>query len=226
MGGPSETQSPEGTHLEWLEHYWAKRLKEEDSLSVAKDIARRQVELELKAIKDPLTGAFNRRYLEETLAWEMRAAPFLGQHPGIAFVDIDDFKQVNDKDPRKHKAGDDALVVLVNQMREAVGVNGIVCRWGGEEFLILFLNTDMEKMKKIATGLEAKIKNDLVRDAHLQVPGMPVVSVSMGLTVAREGEQPLEFIHRADGLMYSAKKAGKSRISYTGADGQTETIQL
>jgi diguanylate cyclase len=225
-----ENNNPEKQHREWVIGDYERRIMEaktdEEKKKVARELAEKFLKKEESSIRDPLTGAFNRRYLEETLEWEMKAAPFLGQHMGMVYLDIDNFKRVNDTDPRGHQAGDNALVVLVNKMREAVGVNGFVVRAHGEEFMLVVLNTDIDKLKTMAVELETSIKSNLVSEAHLLVPEMPVVSVSMGLAVTLEDERPEAFIRRTDKLMYDAKQGGKSRICYEGAGGQTETIQI
>jgi diguanylate cyclase (GGDEF)-like protein/PAS domain S-box-containing protein len=165
-----------------------------------------------QAIRDPLTGLFNRRYLEETLEREIRRAARRGQPLGVVMVDVDHFKCFNDVSG--HEAGDAVLSALGTYFRSHVRQEDIACRYGGEEFALILPEASLEATAQRADGIRAGIA--ALRVAHRQRTLGPV-TVSMGVAAWPEhGENGEALIRAADAALYSAKSQGRNRIVAAG----------
>ncbi len=176
--------------------------------STSDDHLRRQVDLlsKLSSI-DPLTQLANRRTLGDRLAMRMAEAERYGLSLGVLFIDIDHFKQINDR--HGHTVGDRVLQMvgrtLAGSLRNFDGVG----RWGGEEFVALVINVDRGRLERVAERSRV-----LVGGSHLMVAGRPVgVTVSIGGAMRREGEKAADLLQRADDNMYLSKAAGRNRVT-------------
>jgi diguanylate cyclase (GGDEF)-like protein len=161
-----------------------------------------------QAMRDQLTGLFNRHYLAETLPREIHRARRLKQPLTVAMLDIDHFKMFNDL--YGHDAGDQVLRELGVTLREAARANDIACRYGGEELLLALPECDLiaahARLKQIC--LQIKQKKFTFRGAIL-----PAVTISVGLSqMDDELASADELITAADQALYAAKKAGRDRI--------------
>ena len=158
------------------------------------------------AVTDGLTGAFNRQYLNQTLAAEVERHRRYGQPLCVALVDVDHFKSVNDR--FGHRVGDRALVWLVERLREAVrGVDPIV-RFGGEEFLIVYPNTELVGAERVSERIR-----QVVAATPMQSPGGPIeLTVSVGVAACAPGLDADTLIERADQALYRAKAAGRDQV--------------
>jgi diguanylate cyclase len=169
------------------------------------EIARLQNELDTASRlmrHDPLTGALNRKGLDEALMREISTVKRKGSPLCIALLDIDDFKKVNDV--HGHSTGDEALCHLTRTVTETLRPQDVVARYGGEEFIILVPRSSEKQMERISEKLCSNIA-----EAHIaQLP----LTVSLGYTLFRPEESSLDFINRADQAMYDAKKKGKNRV--------------
>jgi diguanylate cyclase (GGDEF)-like protein len=163
--------------------------------------------LEEEAIRDPLTGLFNRRYLEETLVREFERARREDYPISFMLLDIDHFKRFNDK--YGHAAGDFVLKVVAERLNSKVRVAGIPCRMGGEEFLIV-LPSILDEV--------AQLRAEYFRD---QVQSMPIpygdqdlsLTVSIGISsYPKNGETWVELYQAADEALYRAKQNGRNRV--------------
>ncbi len=165
--------------------------------------------LQDQAIHDPLTGLYNRRYLNEIMQ------PILNriiQEKGtlcVCMIDIDNFKQFNDL--YGHEAGDEVLTYVGSLLRrEFQGVN-IACRYGGEEFLVLMPDTTIQYAVKHLDEIRKNVRNEdiFVGDRHL-----PHITLSIGVAQAPDhGETADEVINAADTALYSAKNTGKDKVT-------------
>lgn len=156
------------------------------------------------AFTDPLTGALNRRGFADAYQREWARARRNGSPLALALIDIDDFKRLNDT--LGHHVGDEALMYLAASLRGALRPSDILCRFGGEEFIILLPETAlMEACAAITRILRHFAANPL--------PGYDVVlSFSAGVVV-QDRYEPLEnVLFRADAATYKAKRAGKNRV--------------
>lgn len=155
---------------------------------------------------DPLTGTLNRKGLDEALAREIARARRHGSSLCLALLDVDNFKQLNDT--YGHRAGDDALRHLAGVIREALRPQDAVGRYGGEEFLILLPDTELEQ----ANTVIVRLQRELTRRFFLAASQKLLITFSAGITRLDHAEDPQIAIDRADKAMYAAKRAGKNRV--------------
>jgi diguanylate cyclase (GGDEF)-like protein/PAS domain S-box-containing protein len=170
--------------------------------------ARQQASLlENIAFQDPLTGVANRRSGESRLQAAMMEFTQVGQPFGIVFLDIDYFKRVNDT--LGHDIGDQVLRMLAQTLKVNLRQHDMVCRWGGEEFVLLIRDVDEKHLKKISEKLRL-----LINQAGLKTEAEQVsITVSMGATLARAGDNLKKITRRADALMYESKQSGRNRVT-------------
>ena len=167
-----------------------------------------QAQLRELSIRDPLTGLFNRRYLEESLALEMIRADRKQYPIGIIMVDIDHFKQINDT--YGHAAGDAVLVEIALLLRTYVRSSDITCRYGGEEF-ILILPTASQKI----TQMRAEQMREGARHLIVQYGDKTLEAVTLSLGVAGfpdHGSTNDAIFRAADTALYCAKSEGRDRV--------------
>ena len=164
--------------------------------------------LRAQAIRDPLTGLFNRQYLDETLPRECQLARRRNSPLSVAMLDIDHFKQFNDG--YGHDSGDAVLRELGELLRAASRSSDITCRYGGDEFVLIMLDADLPasvpRLEQIC--LDIKRKRCVHRNRTL-----PSITVSVGMSeFPLHGSSPGEVLRAADEAMYAAKHAGRDRI--------------
>jgi len=192
-----------------------KRKNIEDSLNKAnQELEKRiheiqilQTQLKEESIRDPLTRLYNRRYMEDALQREFAHATRDGYPVSIIMADIDHFKKVNDT--YGHSAGDEVLVQLSQLFMANFRMEDIVCRFGGEEFLIVMPETSAET---------AFLRIDALRRL-LETTKLNLTSVSLQITLSAgiavyplEGSTIEEVVHKADQAMYRAKSEGRNRV--------------
>ncbi len=155
---------------------------------------------------DQLTGALNRRGLEEV--FEKESARALRHQVGlcIALLDIDNFKRLNDT--YGHDAGDDALIHLTRIIRENLRPNDTVARIGGEEFIILYPESDLPQ----ATAALVRLQRELTKNFFLAEDSKILITFSAGASLWHPGEPMDDVIKRADQAMYEAKQTGKNKV--------------
>lgn len=154
--------------------------------------------------QDELTGLPNRRFMQARLTQEIAQAERNGSDFCIALADIDRFKAINDS--CGHAAGDTALAQVAEALAGNLREYDVCARWGGEEFLMLFPGCGGEA----ALVLGERIRNAIEADASRR-PDLPPITVSMGPTQFRPGENLDATLKRADDALYAAKAAGRNR---------------
>lgn len=156
---------------------------------------------------DHLTTAINLRYFYDIVQMEMNRSK-RNQHPfTIAYIDIDNFKAVNDGSG--HAVGDQVLIALVNSVSKVIRKSDFIARLGGDEFAVLFPETDQEAARIIFS----KIQSSFVEAVQQQ--NWPV-TLSVGILTCRVSPQTTdELIRMADELMYLAKSDGKNTVKYS-----------
>lgn len=155
---------------------------------------------------DHLTGAMNRSGLDQAIRRETAHADRHGTPLGIALIDIDNFKALNDT--HGHQAGDAALVHLSKIMLATLRPGDTLVRFGGEEFLILFPHSVLEQASKALSRLQ-----DELASLPFIYQGKDLgLTFSAGVTVRKPGEAQASVIGRADQALYKAKRAGKHRV--------------
>ncbi|MGE3624064.1 MAG: PleD family two-component system response regulator [Bdellovibrionales bacterium] len=162
------------------------------------------------ALVDPLTGAFNRRYLEAHIPKLAARCRAVSKPLSVLMVDIDHFKKVNDA--HGHAAGDHVLKEVVNRITLGLRPSDLVTRLGGEEFAIIMPETDIGSALNIAERLRKRVANTPVEGAD-GAPPIPV-TVSIGIAVAEPdaNEELQALFRRADQALYEAKNTGRNRI--------------
>ena len=162
--------------------------------------------LQQQSIRDPLTGLFNRRYLEETAAREAARAARHRQPLSALMIDVDHFKQVNDT--YGHATGDAVLRRVALQMQQHVRADDVLCRYGGEEFVVLLPDCPAALAVERAEVLRAAVER--LTDEM----GTVGVTVSIGVSVMSEfvGDSVEHLLARADAAAYRAKAAGRNRV--------------
>ncbi len=164
--------------------------------------------LRTQSLRDPLTGLFNRRYLEASFERELLRASRRELPLSMLMLDIDHFKRFNDS--HGHEAGDTLLAQFGALLARLVRQEDVACRYGGEEFIVLLLDTDAPKAAERAEAVRAAVRELSVQ--HRRQTLGPV-SVSIGIaTYPRDGRQPAELLRSADRALYTAKHAGRDRV--------------
>lgn len=156
--------------------------------------------------EDQLTGALNRRGMEETLEREFKRVERTHGQLSVALLDIDNFKQLNDT--LGHQAGDQALIHLSRIIKEALRPTDSVARYGGEEFLIILPDTSLTE----AVDAVERLQRELTRKFFLHNNERKLITFSAGVALLTEGEDKEDLVGRADKAMYIAKKTGKNRV--------------
>jgi len=161
-----------------------------------------------QSIRDPLTGLFNRRFMEESLERELRRAERSQLPVALLMVDIDHFKRFNDT--FGHQAGDALLRALGNLLKETTRGQDVVCRYGGEEFAFVLSGASLEAAQKRAELLQGEIKQLNVRHGG-QLLG--TVTISVGIAIfPNNGDGAEQLLKAADDALYRAKEEGRDRI--------------
>ena len=157
---------------------------------------------------DPLTKVGNRPHIEGRLHALIAEFKNTQKPAGLLFIDIDQFKKVNDT--YGHDVGDKALCMVANTIRHALRSTDAIGRWGGEEFIaILYDMFDEKTLSKIAEKVRM-----LVEVSHLDTnTGSLSVTISIGATHLHASDTPESILQRADGLMYRSKQAGRNRVT-------------
>jgi diguanylate cyclase (GGDEF)-like protein len=159
------------------------------------------------ATLDPLTGARNRRAMDEEVAIALNAHQRTGRPVTLALLDLDHFKRVNDR--HGHEAGDQLLRRFVDLVRRSTRATDRLFRFGGEEFVLLMEHTDEIGALRAFGNLQRHIHEEL------RAGGEPV-TVSMGAAVLRHGENRDAWFARADAALYRAKQDGRDRLVLDG----------
>ena len=156
---------------------------------------------------DPLTEVGNRKFADVSLSGKMEEFRSHKVPLGLLFLDIDHFKQCNDT--YGHAAGDSVLIAVGKTIANVLRKLDVVCRWGGEEFIVIIPNTDNTTLAMIAERIR-----DFIEKSWIDHKGTAIrVTVSIGGTLARDGDSIEEFVERADHLMYESKDAGRNRVT-------------
>ena len=156
--------------------------------------------------EDQLTGALNRRGLDEAFTRELARSDRLGASLSIALLDIDHFKKLNDS--LGHQAGDEALKHLTRVVRDFLRPTDSLARYGGEEFLILLPNTGLDEAEMIMKRLQ----RELTRQFFLHANDKVLITFSAGVAERGHEEAQNSLIARADAAMYCAKETGRNRV--------------
>ncbi|KXK14200.1 MAG: diguanylate cyclase [Chloroflexi bacterium OLB14] len=167
-----------------------------------------QAELQEQAIRDPLTGLYNRRYFNETLQRELARATRGNYSVSLVMIDIDHFKNINDT--FGHATGDLILKNFAQQLLEQTRMDDTVCRYGGEEFLVLLPNVTQQNAVKIAEEWRRLFEQNQFQGQHEAFQ----TTISCGVAeFPLHGKNSEELISIVDKSLYRAKDAGRNQVA-------------
>ena len=173
-----------------------------------REIETLQSQLAAEAMLDPLTRLFNRRYLDATMPGLLAAAERRGEPLVVALVDVDYFKRINDR--FGHPAGDAVLVRIGELFAAELRSSDIICRYGGEEFCVVFPDTDGAGALTALSGLAAHLRQLAIRWEGHAIDGL---TFSAGIAVSpAHGRSFKGLVASADRALYAAKGAGRDRM--------------
>ena len=164
----------------------------------------KELAIQKKAYIDSLTGVYNRNKFDDIVKQEFNRSVRYKRNLSIALVDIDHFKNFNDK--FGHLVGDDVLILLAQNLNSKVRETDTFARWGGEEFVILFPETQIEEARIICE----KLRQEVEKIIH---PEAGSVTASFGVTQYKENDTIESIFKRCDEALYSAKEQGRNRIA-------------
>jgi len=191
----------------------AQAIAEQVALSLS-NAKLRQV-LRDQSIKDPLTGLFNRRYMEETLGRELVRAERQKTSLSLIVLDIDHFKHINDT--HGHPAGDSILRKTGHFLGSSVRESDVACRYGGEEFILIL--PDCPKEAALAKARELCERTRVL--TFPEAGGGVEITASFGVSsFPADGIEPQSLIQAADAALYVAKRSGRNRVAAAGEAGQ------
>lgn len=178
---------------------------------VEEELRALQSQLREQATRDPLTGLYNRRYLEETLRRELARAEREGHPLNILMVDVDYFKRLNDT--YGHPAGDEVLRLLGGLLQHHARSSDIPCRYGGEEFVVVLPDMPLEAVRE-----RAELMRRDFADSRIAFGGSEIVTtLSIGVSsYPSHGQTADQLIRAADLALYEAKRSGRNRVCYAG----------
>jgi diguanylate cyclase (GGDEF)-like protein len=170
-------------------------------------------DLTVQAMRDPLTGLYNRRALEEIAFHEISGAARAGQSLSVVLFDIDHFKQVNDQ--YGHAAGDALLKAAAAALRRTLRDEDFLCRWGGDEFCALIPRAGREQAENVAGRVLQAFK-----ELDFSFKGITVqASVSIGIVTDESHKENFSsFFDRADAALYRAKEEGRNNFAFASDD--------
>ena len=183
-----------------------------ERLSLSLSNIRLRASLREQSLRDPLTGLFNRRYLEETLTREARRAVREGYPLSVLMADLDHFKDLNDA--FGHAAGDAVLREIGRIIAELVRGEDVACRFGGEEFVVVLPKATLDNARRRADGLREQIKARQIGDSARIYPP---ITVSIGVAAfPSDGASVEQLILAVDSALYRAKAEGRDRVAVAG----------
>lgn len=165
--------------------------------------------LELKKLVefDALTQIYNRRYIDFVLKTSIEESQEFKTGFGILFIDIDDFKVVNDT--YGHLIGDEVLKTITKTIKDNIQPSDLVGRWGGEEFVIILKKADLKSVQEIGELIRVLCENTVIPVEDKEIS----VTVSIGGAIYEKNDSIDSLVKRADNLMYQSKSKGKNTVS-------------
>ena len=165
-------------------------------------------------LTDSLTGVYNRRYLDRRLLEEIARARRQSYPISLMFIDIDHFKRVNDT--VGHQGGDDVLREVAGRIKDELRLSDALARFGGEEFVVLLIDADLDSAAFVAERIRASIAGTLIsltQEVRLSVTvSIGVAYLDPDLAVGEPELVARDLLSRADGALYQAKAGGRNRV--------------
>ena len=160
-------------------------------------------EYELKASVDSLTGLYNRYKFSELYTSSYKTMSQRHNDMSLIIIDVDFFKKVNDT--FGHNIGDQVLIKIAHTLLRTLRDIDVICRWGGEEFLVLLPSTDLNEANILAQKIRINIEN-------LDIEIVGNITASFGVSQVKEGDMMEDAIDRADKSLYLAKDSGRNCV--------------
>jgi diguanylate cyclase (GGDEF)-like protein len=189
-----------------LDEQLAKMLAEQAALALA-NLKLREV-LRTQSVRDPLTNLYNRRYMEESLDRELSRAVRKNSPLSLMLIDVDYFKRFNDT--FGHEAGDMVLRSLGSLLQTQLRREDIICRYGGEEFIVILPDAALDSTRQRGEQLREATK-ELVTEFRGQALGKITLSIGVA-TFPQNGTTVEALVEAADAALYQAKKHGRDRV--------------
>ena len=189
------------SHTEHLEKVVGERTEEISTKNVL--LSEQNDKLEELVSKDPLTHLYNRRAFMSLLDKELARAKRHGSTITLAILDIDHFKKVNDT--FGHNVGDEVLCRFANELIDNMRTEDLICRWGGEEFVILL-------WEATADGTFSRMDQIREKISQIDFDTVGKITFSTGMVTMKEGEEFKDWLRRADEALYKAKETGRNKI--------------
>lgn len=178
----------------------------------SEELRRMNEELQRLAVTDALTGLYNRRYFEDVMGVELALAIRHGDRNSILIIDIDHFKQINDT--HGHRTGDQILVEIARVLSSKLRKTDLLCRIGGEEFILLCRRAGKEESMVVAE----KVRQSVEAHPFFAVPGERIaITISIGIATLPDdvGTGTLgAYVHHADLALYRSKNLGRNRVTH------------
>lgn len=160
-------------------------------------------------MREPMTGLFNRKFFNDNLPRELQRAERLEHQLNVLLIDLDNFKQINDR--YGHQAGDDVILLLAEAMQDSFRAADIPCRYGGEEFAVILPDATTDSAMIAARRLRQKL-SDLCHAADLPLPA-GIVTFTAGIaSYPADAQSPDDLVRIADERLYAGKRAGRDRV--------------
>lgn len=175
-----------------------------DSMSLALSNISLREKLRTQSLRDPLTGLYNRRYMEDALERYVSLAERSGAATTVLMMDLDNFKRLNDE--MGHAKGDAVLRDVAAQLVGGLRPSDVVCRYGGEELMVILPDCGMEDGRMKAEALRLRV------EGLTEIHEMPV-SISIGIaSIPETSTSVVDLVAMADAALYEAKRGGKNRV--------------
>ncbi|WP_022952176.1 GGDEF domain-containing protein [Leucothrix mucor] len=162
-----------------------------------------QSKLSQLAARDALTGAWNRRSLDESLIAKVGSKRQRDRQSSLLILDLDHFKHINDT--YGHGVGDEILKKIADLIRSNIRVTDKFYRYGGEEFVIVADSTDLEAASVLAETIRARVE-------HSKIFSEKQITISLGIAALDNADSPESWLNRADEALYSAKNQGRNKV--------------
>jgi diguanylate cyclase (GGDEF)-like protein/PAS domain S-box-containing protein len=219
FGGETETKADSASEsLQDSQQRLAATVSGQIALSLAS--LRLRETLRDQSIRDPLTGLFNRRFMEESLEREMQRAIRKNHPVSVLFIDLDHFKRFNDT--FGHDAGDLVLRSIADVFRKQFRVDDVICRYGGEEFGIILPESSAQNAAIRANALREEIKK-----LEIQYKNRTVGTITLSIGVAcfpEHGRTSEELVKAADQCLYKSKAAGRDSVTVATSGGRVHEL--
>ena len=192
------------------DHYILKKKVKELEL-LKKELTNTNEELKALSVQDPLTGLYNRREMDERLDLEVVRSRRFKEPLTVFMIDIDYFKDYNDR--YGHKAGDECLVTVAEVLKKClVRTSDFIARYGGDEFIVVLPRYGIAEAEKMAEKIKREVQKKRIKHLKTGIGGIVTVTIGVAAGTAMDNDTSETFIKTADKALYKAKRHGRNRV--------------